>query len=430
LSKEGHIVTGVDIMKDKVDAIGHGRPTVIEPDVERLIAQGHQEGRVHATHDAELAVHSTEVSLVCVGTPSGRDGALHMDYVAATAKDIGDALAEKEGRHLVVLRSTVPPGTVEELVVPTILELSGKTADEICIVIIPEFLREGTAVADYHAPPLVVVGTSEGEPEQDHAAAIADLLSVEVDHIQWVQYRQAELMKSLCNVFHALKVTFANEVGALCSEAGIDGHEVMRLLTLDRKLNISAAYLRPGMPFGGSCLPKDLAATIALANQHYVNAPLLRSIAESNEVHKRRSCEAAIRCNGHRRVGMDGLAFKADTDDLRESPMVTIAEFLIGKGYDLRIYDPAVDTARLTGTNRSFIEEHIPHLADRLVGTTDELLDHSEAIVLTRGSEELLAAAHVRPDAPQIIDLTLAGRDSLTATQESETVEQLAAATT
>lgn len=419
LSKKGHAITGVDIMKDKVDLIADGRPTVVEPEVEVLIEQAHRAGQIDATTDAEQAVQNTDVSVICVGTPSGRDGALHMDYVAATAKDIGVALGNKSGPHLVILRSTVPPGTVEDLVVPTIRELSGKGPDEVRVVIIPEFLREGTAVADYHAPPLVVVGTADGRPDDEHASAIADLLSTDGAQIEWVQYRQAELMKSLCNAFHALKVTFANEVGALCAEAGIDGHEVMRLLTLDRKLNISPAYLRPGMPYGGSCLPKDLAAMVALTNQHFVDTPLLRSIAESNEAHKRRACEAALRCNGSRKIGMDALAFKDDTDDLRESPMVTIAEYLIGKGYDLKIYDPAVDTARLTGTNRAYIEQHIPHLAERLVGTIDELLDHADAILLTRGSEQLLQAIKAMSDPPQLVDLTLAGRDSEPSISES-----------
>jgi GDP-mannose 6-dehydrogenase len=235
-------------------------------------------------------------------------------------------------------------------------------------------------------------------------------LATEPDRIDWVQCREAEMMKSLCNVFHAMKVTFANEVGALCHEVGMDGRNVMRLLAKDRKLNISPAYLRPGLPYGGSCLPKDLEGTIALAKDHCVDVPLLRAIYKGNVAAKRRAMSAASRLNGFRRIGMDGVAFKSGTDDLRESPLVEIAEYLIGKGFDLKIHDPAVDSARLRGANRAHIERHIPHLTERLVSTTSELLDHSEALILTRDENSLFERAAARHSPPYVVDLTGAGR--------------------
>ena len=411
LSRQGHKVVGVDIVPAKVGAINAGLPTVVEPELDDLMAAGHRLGRIGATSDAAAAVLESDASLICVGTPSGRDGALDLSAIADTARCIGQALERKQGHHLIILRSTVPPGTMENLLLPTMMEASGRSLDDISIVIIPEFLREGTAVKDYYQPPLAVVGTADGHPNGCQGE-VASLLAVDPERIQWVTYRQAELLKSVCNVFHALKVAFGNEIGALCSALSIDGRQLMALLVQDRKLNISPAYLRPGMPFGGSCLPKDLAAVVALANQACVDTPLLRSIAKSNEVHKKRTCEAAVQGNGYRRVGMDGLAFKQGTDDLRESPLVTIAEYLLGKGYDLRILDPAVSTARLHGANKEYIDRHVPHLASRLVGTYDELLEHSEVLILTRDGNELYELASQLVHPPLVIDLTGAGRTS------------------
>lgn len=409
LSRLRHHVIGVDIVEAKVAAIAAGLPTVVEPQVDQLMAEGYRDGRITATTNAQQAVLDSDVSLICVGTPSSRSGQHDLSAVEATADAIGEALLQKTEGHLVVIRSTMVPGTIESNLLPRLLREDNPNRDRVSVVIIPEFLRECTAVRDYYSPPLTVVGTVDGEPDL-HQGAIAALMAVDPEGIQWVPYRQAEMLKSLCNVFHALKVAFANEVGALCSEAGVDGRMVMHLLTLDRKLNISPAYLRPGMPFGGSCLPKDLTAVVALAQKHCVEVPLLSGIIESNEAHKQRMYLAATGVNGFRRVAMDGLAFKAGTDDLRESPMVEIAEYLIGKGYDLKILDPAVATAKLTGANRHYIEEHIPHLADRLVDGVEDLLAHAEVLILTRDGDELYERVCAMEHPPRLIDLTGAGR--------------------
>ena len=425
LSRLRHHAIGVDIMQSKVDAIANGIPTVVEPEVTELIQEGHRNGTITATTDGAQAVHDSDASLVCVGTPTGRSGEHILTAVEATAEAIGEALMTKSDGHLVVIRSTVKPGTIEELLLPKIVREDNPNKHTISVVIIPEFLRESTAVRDYYSPPLVVVGTVDGEPDI-HQGAIAALLAVDPEKVMWVQYRVAEMMKGLCNVFHALKVAFANEVGALCSEIGVDGRKVMHLLTQDRKLNISPAYLRPGMPYGGSCLPKDLRATVALAENAFVETPLLKSIEESNEAHKERAFEAVLETNGYRCVAMDGLAFKAGTDDLRESPMVPIAEHLIGKGYDLKILDPAVKTATLTGANRDYIEQRIPHLASRLVENETQLLQHAEALILTRDDNTLFERAKLLSPPPFVIDLTGAGRQ-LDRTKTTEPAEPIAA---
>jgi GDP-mannose 6-dehydrogenase len=408
LSRFRHFVIGVDVMESKVKAVAHGHASVVEPQVDELMAEGFRAKRISATTNAVQAVLATDATLICVGTPTGRDGSHDLSAVIATGQAIGEALRQKDEPHLVIMRSTVAPGTVETVLVPAILGEAG-TSDKIEIVIVPEFLRECTAVRDYFDPPLIVAGTHDGNASIDKGG-IAALLAVDPERIEWVQYKQAEMLKGLCNVFHAMKVAFANEVGSLCHELGVDGREVMRLMTTDRKLNISPAYLRPGMPYGGSCLPKDLSAVVSLATRHCVDVPLLRAIGQSNDAHQQRALDVVRQLNGHRRIAMDGLAFKSGTDDLRESPMVRIAEHLIGKGYDLRILDPAVKSARLTGANREYIEQHIPHLADRLVGTSAELLKHAEALVLTRDEDTLFLAAQQLPKPPLIVDLTGAGR--------------------
>jgi GDP-mannose 6-dehydrogenase len=409
LSDRRHKVIGVDVVKAKVDAIAHGFATVVEPHIDRLLADGYRDGRISATLDPVRAVRETDVSIICVGTPTGRDGSLDLSALRATAASLGNALKSKPEHHLIVMRSTVPPGTAENVVAPMVLKRSQRTHDAVGLVVVPEFLREGTAVKDYYEPPLSIVGTWDGEPNGVQGD-MATLLAADPERIEWVQYRQAEMMKSLCNIFHAMKVVFANEVGALCQAMEIDGRTVMRLLTLDHKLNISPAYLRPGLPYGGSCLPKDLRAVVALAGRYGVDLPLLHAIGDSNDVAKRRACATASRLNGFHRVGMDGVAFKAGTDDLRESPLVEIAEHLLGKGFDVRILDPAVEAARLNGANREHIEKHIPHLTERLVSSPEELIEHSEALILTRDDNALFEQAAAAANPPYVIDLTGAGR--------------------
>jgi GDP-mannose 6-dehydrogenase len=403
LARNGHRVVGVDVVDSKVDSMNEGRPTVVEPGIDAILAEAHRKGLVSATLDAVDAVAQSDVSLVCVGTPGRPDGTLDLTCVANSARQIGMALARKSTRHLVVLRSTVPPGTVENLVIHEIAQAAGPRGARCDVLIVPEFLRECSAVADYLDPPLVVAGNKDGKPD-DNAAAVAELLAVDAARIRWVRYREAELLKAACNTFHALKVAFANEVGALCSALSIDGISLMQHLCEDRKLNISAAYLNPGFPFGGSCLPKDLQHVVALGHQLGVHLPLLSSIGPSNEEQKKR-LRNQIHLNGYLRIGLDGLAFKPLTDDLRESPLVELAEYLIGKGCDLKILDPAVDTARLKGANREYVENHIPHLASRLVSTSSELLEHSEVVLLTRSHGELVTEAAQMAHPPLFVDL-------------------------
>ena len=409
LSRLRHHVIGVDIVQAKVDLIDAGVATVVEPEVDALMSEGFQDGRISATTDARQAVLDSDVSLICVGTPSNRAGEHDLTAVEATADAIGKALVEKTSSHLVVIRSTLIPGTIEKNLLARLVRMDNPNKGRISVVIIPEFLSEGSAVRDYYDPPLIVVGTLGGKADLAQGA-IAAIMSVDPEKILWVQYQQAEMLKALCNAFHAMKVAFANEVGALCDEAGIDGRSVMSLLTLDRKLNISPAYLRPGLPYGGSCLPKDLSAVVAMAERNYVSVPLLSGIIASNEAHKQRMQVAVTKVNGYRRIAMDGLAFKSGTDDLRESPLVEIAEYLLGKGYDLKIYDPAVSTARLTGANQHYIEERIPHLASRLVADVEDMFEHAEVLILTRDDNELFDRAAMRENPPQVIDLTGAGR--------------------
>ncbi len=421
LSRDGHQVIGVDIIESKVELLATGTPTVVEPGLQELICDGQLSGRITATTDAKAAVLATDVSLICVGTPNTPDGNLDLRGIRETALTIGNALREKSQRHLVILRSTVPPGTCQLVILPALLEGSGLTEHDVGLVIVPEFLREGRAIKDYYDPPFVVAGNNTGEPGPD-ATIVAGMFQGIVQTVQWVHFREAEMVKSLCNVFHALKVAFANEVGALCESLSLDGHAIMQHLVQDRKLNISPAYLRPGLPFGGSCLPKDLRMVLSLGRESLLDLPLLRGVLESNQAHISRAV-AAVTAVGRRRIGLDGLSFKAGTDDLRESPMVLIAEHLIGKGYDLRIYDPDVHVARLIQANRKYMEAHIPHLESRLVSSPDDLLEHSELIVLTRDRSAVrdLVDASVKPF--EVVDLTGLSRTDF---GQRSTAEQVA----
>jgi GDP-mannose 6-dehydrogenase len=407
-SKDGHRVIGVDIMTTKVERLAAGLPTVVETGLDEVIADGHRAGLLTATEDSEAAVVDTDASIICVGTPNAKDGSLDLTYVVQTAMTIGRALRQKGGRHVVILRSTVPAGTAESIVLPALLKASGRQRHEIGLVVVPEFLREGCAIADYYDPPFVVVGSEGGGPGAD-GAVIEALFGGVVDELRWVPFREAEMLKVLCNAFHAMKVAFANEVGALCQSLSVNGHSVMRQLVQDRKLNISPAYLRPGLPFGGSCLPKDLRMVISLGTKGNVELPLFKGILASNEAHTHRAI-ADIRDAGCRCIGLDGLSFKPGTDDLRESPMVQIAEYFIGKGYELSIFDPAIETSRLTGTNREYIEKHIPHLSSRLINDPEVMVDRCDVIIFTRDDSLLRRHVEALVEAPMVIDLT--GREA------------------
>jgi GDP-mannose 6-dehydrogenase len=400
LAKRGHHVIGVDVNPRKVASVNEGEAPVLEPGLPEAIAEGLECGRLRATEHAADAIRDTDVSLICVGTPSGSQGSLSLDALERVCADIGPALARDGRRHTVVVRSTVLPGTTEDVAIPALEAASGlKAGRDFGVAMNPEYLREGSGVADFDAPEKTVIGQLDAESGD----AIAEIYGDFADKVFRVPIRVAEAAKYVDNAFHALKVGFANEIGALSLEFGIDSHQLMEIFKSDHKLNISEAYLTPGFCFGGSCLPKDLRALVHRAKGAHVDVPILESVLESNEAHFRRTYEL-LTANGRRRVGLFGLAFKPGTDELRESPFVELAERLIGKGYDLRIYDPSIHLPSLTGTNREYIEEHLPHLKQLLAETPGEVVDHAETCIVASKHAEVgraLAGAEGR----LIIDL-------------------------
>jgi GDP-mannose 6-dehydrogenase len=405
LTKDGHEIIGVDVLPGKAEKLASGKPTVIETGLEEMIAEAHGQGRITATTNGREAVLASDASIICVGTPTGSDGTMDLTALRQTAELIGQAMAEKMDRHVVIMRSTVPAGTAETVVFPRLHPGSPPSHlyQDSDLVVVPEFLREGTAIADYYDPPFVLVGSATGQPDENREV-IEGLFGAITGHVTWVPFREAEMLKAVCNAFHALKVAFGNEVGALCSSLSIDGQSLMAQFVQDQKLNISPAYLRPGLPFGGSCLPKDLRMLVQLGSRAGLDLPLLRGTLAANEAHLRRAIDSVPK-NGHRRIGLNGLAFKSGTDDLRESPIVLIAEYFIGKGYDVKIHDPAIETSMITGTNRDYIERHIPHLSSRIVHSLDELIEHSEVLLVTRDGDHVLDRIVALERRPAVVDL-------------------------
>jgi GDP-mannose 6-dehydrogenase len=401
LASLGNNVIGVDLQPSKVEAINSGKSPVLENRLADLIAEGRRAGRVHATDNTAQAVDDSEISFICVGTPSLRNGQLDVSAVARVCKDIGEALRRKSGNHLVVLRSTVLPGTTEAIVIPALERASGKAADkDFGVCMNPEFLREGTAVSDFFEPPFTVVGTRD----ESNLGPIRDLYDWVPAELFESELAVAEMVKYMCNGFHALKVAFANEIGTLCRDLHINAQEVTEIFKADTRLNISSAYLTPGFAFGGSCLPKDLAALMYCAKQTDSNLPLLGSILPSNELHLDRAVEMVLR-TGRRKVGILGLSFKAGTDDLRESPQVQLAKRLLGEGCQIQIWDPVVALGRLIGSNKQFIEEHIPHLGELLNDSLEEVIDAADLVVLGTPDVDLgILAAHIRED-QLVVDL-------------------------
>jgi GDP-mannose 6-dehydrogenase len=378
LARDGHEVVGVDPVPTKVDLINRGQSPIIEKDIGEIIAASASAGRLRATCDPNQAIDETELSFVCVGTPSQVNGNLDLRYIRRICEQIGQALQSKKERHTVVIRSTILPGTMRKIVIPTLEEFSGKKAAvEFGVCNNPEFLREGSAVQDFRCPPMTVIG------ELDEASG--NILATLYKHIEAPLIRtdleSAEMVKYVNNSWHALKIGFANEIGNLCKSLGLDAHEVMKIFCQDRRLNISPAYLLPGFAFGGSCLPKDLQALSYQAKMHDLNLPILTSILPSNEIQIARGLQLIVN-RGQTRVGVLGFSFKAGTDDLRESPLIEVIERLIGKGYDLRIYDKNVSIARLVGANRDFILNKIPHISKLMVGDIDTVLNHAQTVVI------------------------------------------------
>ncbi|MBN1173362.1 MAG: nucleotide sugar dehydrogenase [Micromonosporaceae bacterium] len=378
LAARGHEVTGVDISATKVDLIAQGKAPVIEERIGDLTARVVRDGSLRATTDLAEAITASEISLVCVGTPSAANGSLSTAHLQRVAQQIGEVLAQHDQRHTVVFRSTMLPGTCTGLLVPILEQSSGKTAGvDFGVAVNPEFLREGSSVRDFLEPSKTVIG------EHDPASAqlVASMYEGLPGEVFRVPLAVAEMIKYADNSFHGLKIAFANELGAICQALDVDSHQVMEIFLADRKLNVSPAYLLPGFAFGGSCLPKDLRGLVYAAQRADVSVPLLSHVLPSNEEHLRRAFDL-VTASGRRRIGLFGLSFKPGTDDLRESPLVELAERLLGKGYDLRIYDENVTLSRLVGANREYVDSRLPHLGDLLSPAVDEVLGHAEVCVV------------------------------------------------
>lgn len=402
LARDGHEVIGVDVDPGKLELIRSGRSPIVEEGIQELVRSVVASSSLQVTGDVAEAIERSEVSFVCVGTPSSSNGAQDLTAIRRVMAQIGSALRSKAAHHTIVLRSTVQPGTLEEVVRPILEKESGRVSDggfTLCFQ--PEFLREGTSIKDYDNPPFTIVGVRE--------PAAAEPLRRLFGHLPCdfhvVSIGVAELVKYACNAFHAVKVTFANEVGRLTQAVGVDSRLVMELLCRDTRLNISPAYLKPGFAFGGSCLPKDLRALTYVAKMRDLTLPMLGSVLGSNRAHIDHALDMVM-TPGIRRIAMVGLSFKAGTDDLRESPLVAVAERLIGKGYQLRIHDSEVNLSRLLGANKRFIEESIPHIGSMMVQTPVEALaDAQVAIVSVADARTLAALAQHSNEELAIVDL-------------------------
>jgi len=401
LANEGHTVIGVDPVQTKVDLINSGKSPIIEADIGEMIVASAQARKLCATTDLEKAIRGTELSFVCVGTPSQPNGNLDLTYIRRVCEQIGLALKDKSERHVVVIRSTILPGTMHNIVIPVLEETSGKKAGvDFGVCHNPEFLREGSAVKDFNAPPKTVIG----ELDSSSGDMLAELYAKLDAPLIRTDLKTAEMVKYVDNNWHALKIGFANEIGNLSKAFDVDAHEVMKIFCQDRKLNISPAYLQPGFAFGGSCLPKDLRAMAYQAKQRDLQLPILTSILPSNEMQIARGLQLILE-TGNRKIGVLGFSFKAGTDDLRESPMIEVIERLIGKGYDLRIYDKNVNIASLVGANRDFILNRIPHISRLMVKRVDTVLEHAQTIVIGNKDPEFQNVLERLREDQAVVDL-------------------------
>ncbi|HEY1648210.1 MAG TPA: nucleotide sugar dehydrogenase [Terracidiphilus sp.] len=378
LARDGHEIVGIDPISTKVELINAGRSPIIEADIGEIVADAVKTRRLRATSDQDQAVRDTDLSFVCVGTPSQINGNLDLTYIRRVCEQIGQAIKHKAARHTIVIRSTILPGSMRRLIIPVLEEHSGKKAGvDFGVCNNPEFLREGSAVKDFYNPPKTIIG----ELDQASGDTLAELYGKLDAPLIRTDIETAEMVKYVDNGWHALKIGFANEIGNLCKAFSIDAHTVMKIFCQDKKLNISSAYLEPGFAFGGSCLPKDLRALAYSAKMHDLDLPIVTSILPSNEMQVGRGLQLIME-KGHRRVGVLGFSFKAGTDDLRESPVIEVIERLLGKGYDLRIYDKNVKIASLVGGNRDFILNRIPHISRLMVDHVDAVLEHAQTIVI------------------------------------------------
>lgn len=401
LADEGHDVTGVDLDDTKVRSLRNGLAPVVEPGLNDIVERVVASGRLQAVHSAADA-GQWDVAFVCVGTPSGPGGQIDTRALAAVSQQLGVLVGGRSDHPVIVIRSTVAPRVLTDIVVPTLHEATGRLpGDGYGFAVVPEFLREGTSVADFQRPPFTILGTDD-----DRTADRLTQLFGSIDApIERMSMGEAVMVKYASNAYHALKVAFANEIGAICAAEGLDGPRVMEVFSHDTKLNISARYLRPGFAFGGSCLPKDLRELNHTTRRRNLDTPVLDAVLPSNDAHLQR-CIDRVLASGAHRIGICGMSFKPDTDDLRESPTIALIETLIGKGREVRIYDSGVNMARLIGTNREYLERSIPHISSLLCADLDEVIAGSEAVVMSYHSAELDSVPDRLHDDQQLIDLT------------------------
>lgn len=399
-SSEGHDVVGVDVNQEKVDIINSGKSPIVEPGLEEKIASARQSERLYATTDYKKAIRNCDISLVCVGTPSQKNGSVTLDYIFRVAEQVGEALKKNENFHVFVIRSTVPPGTLMKSM-QIISDLSGKKLGRNfggCSN--PEFLREGSALKDFYNSPYTVVG----ETDRKSGDMIAEIYGTIDAPLIRTDVGVAEMIKYANNTFHALKVVFGNEIGTVCKKYNVDSHKLMEIFCRDTKLNISPYYLMPGFAFGGSCLPKDVRGLSYLAKSNDLSLPLINSLMESNRVHVQRAVDMVL-SHGKKRIGILGISFKGNTDDLRESPMVDVVEALLGKGYDVRIYDRNVHLAKLFGANKEYINNKIPHISNLMVENIGDILEHSELLIIGNSNKEFGDAVKHLDDRYIVVDL-------------------------
>ena len=398
---KGTHVIGVEVNPDKLALFRNGRSPLFEPGLAELLSRIHIAGNFTATGSAAEAVHNSAISFICVGTPSKKGGQADLSHIEAVSREIGQALHTKNTPHTIVVRSTMLPGSIESVIVPQIESASGKCAGkDFYVVANPEFMREGTAIRDFFEPPFIVIG----EQTSGSGNTLAELYRcVDTPQVR-ITIRAAEAIKFACNAFHAMKITFANEIGQFCKVHKIDSHEVMDIVCRDTKLNISKTYLKPGMAYGGSCLPKDLRALISCAREHDVELPMLDAIAKSNLNQIQRTI-ALITELGHREVGILGLSFKAGTDDLRESPIVMMAEALIGKGFKLAIHDSEVELTRLLGANKQFLEQKLPHIASLLTPSLAVVVKSSKTLVVCKSHSDYKKLDELVHPGQKVVDL-------------------------
>ena len=407
LAENGHSVIGVDVNPNKVCLIGSGKSPISEPGLDEMLGRVVESGWLTATMDVETAVQETDISLICVGTPSNHNGCVNLQFIDRVCSEIGKVLGDKHSYHIVVVRSTVPPGTVLKRLIPILEQQSNRLAGSafgVCMN--PEFLREGSAIKDYYRPGYTIIGQFD-LPSGDILECMYKEVSAPIIR---TSIPTAEMTKYVSNIFHALKITFANEIGALCKTEGVDGQQVMEIFCQDQRLNISPAYLKPGFAFGGSCLPKDVRGLVHWAKERDVDTPVLNAILASNQHQIERAIQLVESKNCHR-IGVLGLSFKPDTDDVRESPSIPLIETLIGRGYEVAIYDEIVDPEKLIGVNRAFLERALPHIASIMRDSLENVIQEADVLIITNGSPSFRRVPQLMRNDQVLIDLVGIAKD-------------------